>query len=213
MDELDLLKKDWKRKENSFSQLSESEIYKMLHRKSSSIVKWILIISIIEMAISAGINIVYNNDDYLRSLHHEELLTFLNVLNWINYGVIVIFIYLFYRNYVNISATSSTKRLMKDILTTRKTVQYYVWFNLSMIVLSLISGFIMALLYNPNVQILKEKMMSEPKYMALVIGLMLLIIVVAVGLVWLVYRLLYGILLRKLLVNYKELKKIDLDQG
>ena len=37
MEELDLLKKDWKRNENSFEQVSEVDIYKMLHKKSSSI--------------------------------------------------------------------------------------------------------------------------------------------------------------------------------
>ena len=51
MKELDLLKKDWKKNENSFEQVSEKEIYKMIHKKSSSIVKWILIISILEFTI------------------------------------------------------------------------------------------------------------------------------------------------------------------
>ena len=46
MKELDLLKKDWKKNSDSFEQISEKEIYKMIHKKSSSIVKWILIISI-----------------------------------------------------------------------------------------------------------------------------------------------------------------------
>jgi hypothetical protein len=45
MKELDLLK-DWKNKD-SFEQISEIEIYRMIHKKSSSIVKWILIISIL----------------------------------------------------------------------------------------------------------------------------------------------------------------------
>lgn len=204
---MDLLKKDWKRKENSFSQLSEKEIYTMLHRKSSSIVRWILIISILEMMLSAALNFTYSNDDYLKSLHHEELLTYLNILNWVNYAVILIFIYLFYKNYLNISATSSTRRLMKDILRTRKTVQYYVWFNLLMIVLSLISGFVMALTFNPDVRMIKEK------HMAITLCVVVLSIGVVVGFFWLFYRLLYGILLRKLLTNYKELKKIDEEQS
>jgi hypothetical protein len=46
MKELDLLKKDWKKSTVSFEQISELELYKMIHKKSSSIVKWILIISI-----------------------------------------------------------------------------------------------------------------------------------------------------------------------
>jgi hypothetical protein len=39
MDVLDLLKKDWKKKEHTFDQVSENEIYNMLHKRSSSIVK------------------------------------------------------------------------------------------------------------------------------------------------------------------------------
>ena len=210
MEELDLLKKDWKKKENSFSQLSEKEIYKMLHRKSSSIVKWILIISIIEVLVWTSISIIYSTDEYLKSLNHEELVIYFRVFNFFNYGVILAFIYMFYKNYRNISTTASTRTLMSNILKTRKTVQYYVWYNLFMIVIGLITGFILAFSFNPEIGILKERMVNEGKYMAITIGILILSIVIAVGIFWLFYRILYGILLRKLLVNYKELKKIDL---
>ena len=43
MDVLDLLKKDWKNNNAQFKQVSENEIYGMLHKSSSSIVKWIFI--------------------------------------------------------------------------------------------------------------------------------------------------------------------------
>ena len=46
MEGLDLLKKEWN-KESNFPKITESEIYKMIHKKSSSIVKWIFIISIL----------------------------------------------------------------------------------------------------------------------------------------------------------------------
>ena len=211
MEELDLLKKDWKRKENSFSQLSEQEIYKMLHRKSSSIVKWILIISILEVLLWTGIGVIYSTDEYLKSFNSEAIMTFMKVISWVNYAVILMFIYLFYKNYLNISTTSSTRKLMKDILKTRKTVQYYVWYNLLMIVFSLISGLVLALFYSSEGNLLKEKMLHENKVMILTIAILLVCVVVAVGVFWLFYRLLYGILLRKLHANYKELKKIDLE--
>jgi hypothetical protein len=210
MEELDLLKKDWKKKENSFSQLSENEIYKMLHRKSSSIVKWILIISILEVILWTVIGIVYSSDEYLKSMKHEELLVYFRTLNFLNYAVVLVFIWLFYKNYVNISTTSSTKKLMKDILKTRKTVKYYVWYNLVMMVLGLIAGFILEFSYNPKVNSLKEKMMHETKYMIIIIAVLVLFTVVIAIILWLFYRLLYGILLRRLQANYKELKKIDL---
>jgi len=60
--------------------------------------------------------------------------------------------------------------------------------------------------------LLKDKMVNETNYHILFVTLviMLLTIVVFVGLFWMFYRLLYGILLQKLNSNYKELKKIDL---
>ena len=72
--------------------------------------------------------------------------------------------------------------------------------------------FAIAFVYNPKMDLLKDKMVNETNYHILFVTLviMLLTIVVFVGLFWLFYRLLYGILLRKLNSNYKELKKIDL---
>jgi hypothetical protein len=142
MKELDLLKKDWQKNDNSFAVVSETEIYKMIHKKSSSIVKWILIISIMEVCLWTFLNVFFNSDDYFKKMKHDEIITYINVLNYFSYGVVLVFIYLFYKNYIAISATVSTKQLMKDILKTRKTVQYYVWYNLGMIVLYCIIGFI-----------------------------------------------------------------------
>jgi len=48
MDELELLKRDWRKKGKDLPRLSFDEIYKMIWKKSSSIVKWIFIISVIE---------------------------------------------------------------------------------------------------------------------------------------------------------------------
>ncbi len=210
MKELDLLKKDWQKNDNSFEQVSEIEIYKMIHKKSSSIVKWILIISILEVLLWTSISVIFNSDDYLKKIKHDELIQYFEVLTIFNYGVILVFIYLFYKNYILISTTVSTKQLMKDILKTRKTVQYYVWYNLGMIVFSLIIGFVIAFSYNPDVAVLKEKIANDGKIMALTIGILILTIALFFGIFWLFYRVLYGILLRRLYANYNELKKIDL---
>ena len=212
MEELDLLKKAWQKDSHSYEQISENEIYKMLHKKSSSIVKWILIISIIEVLFWTAISVCYNTDEYMKKLHAEDMMIYFKVLNFANYVVILWFIYNFYKNYVKISTTVSTKQLMQDILKTRKTVKYYVWYNLAMIVVSLIAGFVIAFAYNPKMETLKSKIASESNYhtLCVTLGIILLTIIVIVGVFWLFYRLLYGILLRKLNVNYKELKKIDL---
>ncbi|WP_310558143.1 hypothetical protein [Flavobacterium sp.] len=209
MKELDLLKKDWQ-KNNAFEQISELEIYKMLHMKSSSIVKWIFIISILEILLWTSISVFFNTDDYLKNTKYDDYLIYFQVLNFFNYAVILVFIYLFYKNYVTITATVSTKQLMKDILKTRKTVQCYVWYNLAMATLSLLFGFFIAFTSNPEVLALSNKIATDSKVMAITIGILILIIAVFLSLFWLFYKLLYGILLKKLYRNYSELKKIDL---
>ena len=209
MQELDLLKKDWQ-KDNAFEQVSEVEIYKMLHKKSSSIVKWIFIISILEILLWTVISVFFNTDDYLKNIKHEELDVYFAALTYFNYAVILVFIYLFYKNYMAISTTVSIKQLMKDILKTRKTVQCYVWYNLGMAALSLLFGFYIAFAFNPDVAILMNKIGNNTKVMVITIGVFILIIAAFLGLFWLFYRLIYGTLLRRLFANYKELKKIDL---
>jgi hypothetical protein len=209
MKELDLLKKDWQKKD-AFEQVSEVEIYKMLHTKSSSIVKWIFIISLLEIFLWTFISVFFNTDDYFKNTKLDAFNLYFSALTYLNYGVIFVFIYLFYKNYVHISTTVSTKQLMKDILKTRKTVQCYVWYNLGMVVLSLIIGFFIAFTYNPDVAVLRDKIASDGKVMAITIGILILTIAVFLSVFWLFYKLLYGILLRRLYANYSELKKIDL---
>lgn len=210
MKELDLLKKDWQKSDNSFEQVTEIEIYKMIHKKSSSIVKWILIISILEVLLWTFISVFFNSDDYLKKINHVELISYFEIMTYFNYAVILIFIYLFYKNYHLISTTTTTKNLMHDILKTRKTVQYYVWYNLAMLIFSLIVGFIIAFNYNPEIETLRNQIANNNKVMAITIGILFLTTILIFGLFWLFYRVLYGILLRRLYANYKELKKIDL---
>ncbi|MET3026884.1 hypothetical protein ABXT06_09420 [Flavobacterium sp. UW10123] len=209
MKELDLLKKDWQKNSDSFQQISENEIYKMIHRKSSSIVKWILIISIFEISFWTFSNIFINTDDVLHKMNHPEIVTALEFLTYFNYVVVLIFVYIFYKNYKTISTTIATKSLMSAILKTRKTVQYYVWYNLGMIVITAILSFFIAFVYNPDMEFLREKLAMNGKAMFVTIGILILVILGFFGLFWCFYRVIYGTLLRRLYTNYKELKKID----
>lgn len=212
MEELDLLKKAWQKDSHSYEQISEVEIYKMLHKKSSSIVKWILIISIIEVLFWTVISVFFNVDEYLKTLNAESLSMYFQVANFVNYAVILWFIYNFYKNYIKISTTASTKQLMHDILKTRKTVQYYVWYNLAMALITIIASFVMQFAFDPRMEMVKYRIEHEENHIILLktLGLILGTIVVFVFFFWLFYKLLYGSLLRKLNANYKELKKIDL---
>lgn len=210
MKELDLLKKDWQKNEASFEQVTEKDIYRMIHKKSSSIVKWILILSILELILWSFLSIGVNLDDYFKKMKHQELTVYFDLYNYASYLVIFTFIYLFYKNYKIISTTVATKQLMRDIIKTRKTVNYYVYYNLGQLVLSLFVGFYIAFKYNPETVALTDKIGSNFTLMIITFSILLLFIVLILGVFWLFYRLIYGRLLKRLLNNYKELKKIDL---
>ena len=212
MDELKLLKKDWKKQEGSFHQISENEIYGMLHKRSSSIVKWILIISVLELLLWSGITFLTADEEYFKTLEMYHLDTIMPIISVINYGVILFFIYLFFKNYKAINTTDTVKQLMQSILKTRKTVKYYVWYNLGMTAFSFILVFIFQFMYDPNIQKLIEKMsktVSVSTFYCIMILVYVAVIVVFIGLIWLFYRILYGILMRRLQKNYNELQKID----
>ena len=212
MDELEILKKDWKKQESSFLQISEIEIYGMLHKKSSSLVKWILIISILELLLWLSFSFFTVDDQYLETLKLYHLDTLMPIMNAISYGVILFFIFLFFKNYKTINATDNVKQLMQNILKTRKTVKYYVWYNLAMTALSFILVFIFQFMYDPNITKMVGKMSQNVNiniFYCIMLVIYAVIIALFVGLIWLFYRLLYGILMKRLQKNYNELKKID----
>lgn len=205
MDELELLKKDWKKKEQQFKQVSEQDIYDMLHQSSSSIVKWIFIISIIEFLIFRLLDFtLFFDEAFINRLKSYHIYDIEKVATVINFIVLIGFIIYFYKNLKNISTTSSVKKLMKDIIETRKIVKYYVWYNLAIAFITGVIILFSQLKYDSNLSPLFEK------YQLVVISIGLSVIVLLVGVFYLFYKLVYGILLKRLQNNYKELKKIDL---
>jgi hypothetical protein len=212
MDELELLKKDWKKQEGLFHQISEKEIYGMLHKGSSSIVKWILIISVLELLLWLSISFLTTDDQYLKTLELYHLDTLMPIMSLISYGVIIFFIILFFKNYRAINTTDNVKQLMQNILKTRKTVKYYVWYNLGITAISMIIVFIFQFLYDPSINKMIDNVSSNvdtKTFYCIMIVIYTIVITIFIGLIWLFYRLLYGILMKKLQKNYDELKKID----
>lgn len=212
MDELEILKKDWKKNGNVFDQVTEKEIYGMLHKRSSSIVKWILIISVLELLLWTGISFLTSDESYAKTLENYHLDTIMPIITIINYGVILFFIYLFFKNYKAINTTDTVQKLMQSILKTRKTVQYYVWYNIGMTIFSFVLVFVFQFMYDKNIEKLVDKMsesFSPSTFYFMMVLIYITIITVFIGLIWLFYKVLYGILMRRLQKNYYELKKID----
>ena len=201
MKELDLLKKDWQKNEGSFEQLSEKDIYAMIHKKSSSVVKWILIVSILEFFILNGIGLLLPDDS--TNLSEKENL-YLNVLTFFSYGITIYFVFLFFKNYKAISIISSTKELAESILKTRKTVKYYIGYNIIYMITMIISFVIYTIFTDVKA---KNNFSNHAIFTILLITFISIILAI---IIWMFYQLLYGFLLKKLKRNYEELRKIDL---
>jgi hypothetical protein len=210
MDELDILKKDWNKPNTGQKQLSVKDIYPMLQKKSSSIVKTLFYISIAELVFWILINSLpyFYSDEYRQKLDaiytNEYILTALTIFS---YGIILFFIYLLYKSYKSISVTDSAKKLMESILKTRKVIKYYVLYNLIMGGISLIVGFYFALHNDPNI----SNKISDfgNKEMVIIFGVMIFFTAIFILVIWLFYRLIYGFLLKRLNKNYTELKKLE----
>ena len=204
MDELDLLKKDWKKQEGSFQQISEKEIYGMLHKGSSSIVKWILIISVLEFLFLRLLDLsIFLDDEYSNRMKEHHIYDFEKFVTIFNFVVLLVFIYYFYRNLKAINSSSSVKKLMQDIINTRKIVKYYVWYNLVLVGITSVIFIYSQFMYDKNINHLYDKYQ-----LFFILGGFFFVIIILL-LFWLFYRLLYGILMRRLEKNYNELKKID----
>ena len=81
MDELELLKKDWQKSNTAFEKKSAGDLYCMLHKKSSNIVKTLFYISIAELIFWVLINTLpmVMSDNYkqkLDSMYEDSLFLF-----------------------------------------------------------------------------------------------------------------------------------------
>lgn len=211
MDVLEKYKKAWENQPEEELKVSKKEIYRMAHSKSSSIVKWIFIVGILEFVFWGAINL-FIPDSFYEIYKDLNLEVFLKVFTAFHYVILVAFLYLFYKNYQNISLADNTKKLMKKILKVRKTVKYYVFYNLAIIVL--VSFILNAKIFsNPeeHMEILNPNniQMDLSQIITISIVSQVIALIIILFLFWLFYRLIYGIFLVKLKRNYKELGNIE----
>ena len=211
MDELELLKKDWQKQEQGLPKLSYDQIYKMIWKKSSSLVKWIFYISIVEFLFWITISFIPLGNKGVDLPEANFILIINRVLTITQFVIIIYFMFQFYQNYKKISVTDSARDLMKKIIATRKTVMRYVWFNLGLFAVTMIIVFTEVLVLNPPPELAERIANSDSSLLVwLALGVGLLAAIMFFGLlIWLFCRLLYGLLLKRLTLNYKELKRLE----
>jgi hypothetical protein len=198
MDLLEKYKTAWSNQPQETRQLSALEIYKLAHSKSSSIVKWIFIIGVLEFIIMI-LFLFFVTDT--KGFEEMNILWIYKTVNILSYFVVTFFVIQFYLNYKRISALDSTKKLMVTILRTRRAVRNYIFTGLSLVAI-----LILAIAFSS----INHQFIDETLFVKVVIILIFLFVgAIFIGLIWLFYQLLYGILLKKLNRNYKELAKLE----
>lgn len=219
MDELELLKKDWQKKDVEHPKLSYNDIHGMLWKKSSSIVKWIFIISIIEFVLPHLVYLFPSTwSDGMSLYNNLGLKTPMIVISIIQYLVIFYFIFQFYKRYKEISVLDDAKKLMSKIIKTRRTVKHYIIFSLSMILI-IFTTVVMGIYLSPdfvhtlelsgkNINNLSPEKLHDIKFISMVmVAGAGVVLTAAIGCI---YFLLYGILLKRLNRNYRELRKLEI---
>ena len=210
--DLDTYKKAWDNQPEDSKKVSKVEIYKMTKSKSSSIVKWIFIIGLVEFAFWLTMNSLASKMEVMEVYEELNLMELLNAIYYINFVVIIAFLYYFYKNYSSISTIENTKSLMEKIIKTRKTVKYYVNYNVLGTVLLMIL-FNIKIVNTPNgieTMLALDSIDIDPeKIMATYLISQAIAIVLILLFLFLFYYLLYGILLKKLNKNHKELDKLE----
>ncbi|SFN74686.1 hypothetical protein SAMN04487989_103164 [Bizionia echini] len=213
MDELELLKKDWKKETNKFPKLSYDDIYKMILKKSSSIVKWIFILSLLEFIFWSVLSFALKDNESIKKFNNYDADYAIIPLTIISYLVLGYFFFVFYKNYKSISVTDSTKSLMEKILKTRRTVKHYVAFNLIFSIVAVVIALFIEFEQDQDLINLVNTAAANGKslqfYTTFTITV-ITVLVITILVLLLFYWLIYGLLLRRLNKNYTELKKLDL---
>jgi len=201
MEELDFLKEHWK-KEDSLPKVDKNKLRSMLHKSSSSIVKWIFIICCLEFVIGIVLSVFLSKE--------EQNIELIDYISWIYdivfYIGIIYFIYKFYTLLTKINSSTNTKKLIEAITKVRRNADKYIQFNLVFINIAIATVFL--------VIIIEEFYKSEQPWlifaMAIIFGLLLVLFAFLFRkIVKIYYRIVYGILLKKLNKNYDELISLE----
>ena len=205
MNELELLKKDWKEnKSDDFKNYTEKELFAMTKKRSVSIAKWVFIIALLELGFWFIIGYLMpssSSEDKYQDIPFVDVV--FNVMDIISILLPYVFIgLLLYLNF-KIKREENPKKLMEKILLMKKCIQWYIRIFLGEVALFFIIS--MALSFYTNYYILEGE-----ELVALFVSVMLIVFIfILVLFLRFIYHLVYGNLLHKLKQNYEELSRME----
>lgn len=216
--DIDLLKKTWQ-EQNIRPKYAGSEILEMLNKKSRHIVKYIFWISAAEFLVFLALTILYifqtdDNDSVIniierlgakKTFETEKNLAHLYFLMKIVCLLVTgIFAVKFYSNYRKIRVEENLKKFILRIVNFRQTVNRFIMANFGLVILFAVV--ICWFIYN---EISMQQVQLNPE---IIIGFVITAIIMTgiyIGLVWFYYRVVYGIMMKKLDKNLEQLKEIE----
>ena len=214
MDELELLKKDWKEnKSDDFKNYTEQELFAMTKKRSVSIAKWVFIIALLELGFWFLIGYLMpsssEDKEYYEALNSSPLIKgILYVLG--EFAVYLPFVFIGSLLYLNfkIRTEENPKKLMEKILLMKKCIQWYIRIFLGEVVVFFIISMILTFYIEYNT--LEGKELEELYFMIFIMFIpFLMIIFIFVLFLRFIYHLVYGNLLQKLKQNYEELSRME----
>ncbi|WBX98650.1 beta-carotene 15,15'-monooxygenase [Chryseobacterium gambrini] len=216
--DLDSFKKTWQEQPVQ-EKYDYNEILQMLNKKSRNYVKYIFWISVIEFLFFTLIGLFYiiqgkESNSFINILtklgvqRTSELEnTFDNiylVLKVLSLAITAYFVFKFYQNYKVIKIEENLKKFILKIIKFKKTVNAFILINIALLITftSIFTIFVFYILNTQNVEITNSTLIGF-------IAGIIISTAFTVIMVWLYYRVVYGIIIKKLDKNLTQLKEID----
>ena len=218
---IDDFKKSWQ--EQSVPEVYEtSEIEAMLNKSSRNYVKYILWISIAEFLFFAVLNIysIFYSDQNSSFLHilkkmgakvtfeiEKDFALLYFLLKILSLAITAVFVVLFYKNYKKINIENNLKNFIFRIIKFKKTVNLFILTNIIVLIF-----FAMILtVFSINILKFQEIQLQNSTLIGIIVGTFVSIIIGSL-LILFYYRLVYGIIMRRLGNKLQQLQKIELEQ-
>lgn len=215
--DIDSLKQQWQAQKIS-NPYSHSEILNLLNKKSRNYVKYILWVSVIEFLIILGSHLLVDkHHSFFKIMENLDITvtdTLVQQYNAIYITMQVVsllvtgfFIFKFYFGYKGIKIEENLKQFILKIIYFRKTVNLFIFINIVLFIIYVITlvGFVIGYSSFQNIEIESARALRFIVALSIGIGL-------CITLALIYYRIVYGILVKRLGKNLKQLQEMDNQQ-
>lgn len=216
--DIDQFKKTWQEQQVR-ERYNSSEIAGMLNRKSRNYVKYILWISVAELLVILVMNAYYifYGDDTASILNilekigvtktavvERDLAHLYFVLKVFSLLMTSAFVLMFLSSYRKINVEENLKGFILQIIKFKKTVNAFIFANIALLVIFtfVIIGFTIITISQQHLHL------NNPTLVGFITGIFFMLLI-CIGLIWIYYRIVYGIIMQRLSKNLEQLKKIE----